>query len=398
MFSKWIHSHRDLPLKINQWANIIRWEMRTRPFLRTSEFLWQEGHTAHASSEEAMEFSKTILDLYAQFVEEILAIPVIKGEKSPSERFAGAENTFTIEAMMGNGWALQSGTSHYLGQNFAKAFDVFFQNEQNKRELVWATSWGVSTRLIGALIMTHSDDKGLVLPPRIAPIQVVIVPIITGKEEKDKIVLQKCRELQNQLSSDPFCALRCHVDDRKSIRHGAKYFEWERKGVPLRIDVGMKDLEKGKLPMTVRFSGEKLSLPLSDEDYYHPNRCENEESIVNLVRDQLKSIQQEMFSQAKKRNSERLYQQISSYEEMKKAMEETSSSPLGFYLVPWKDNTVNEEFIKKDCKATIRCFPFEDQNNDKNNNNNLTLSSLDGKNCFYSGEPATHWAIFARAF
>jgi prolyl-tRNA synthetase len=398
MFSKWIHSHRDLPLKINQWANIIRWEMRTRPFLRTSEFLWQEGHTAHASSEEAMEFSKTILDLYAQFVEEILAIPVIKGEKSPSERFAGAENTFTIEAMMGNGWALQSGTSHYLGQNFAKAFDVFFQNEQNQRELVWATSWGVSTRLIGALIMTHSDDKGLVLPPRIAPIQVVIVPIITGKEEKDKIVLQKCRELQNQLSSDPFCALRCHVDDRKSIRHGAKYFEWERKGVPLRIDVGMKDLEKGKLPMTVRFSGEKLSLPLSDEDYYHPNRCENEESIVNLVRDQLKSIQQEMFSQAKKRNSERLYQQISSYEEMKKAMEETSSSPLGFYLVPWKDNTVNEEFIKKDCKATIRCFPFEEQNNDKNNNNNLTLSSLDGKNCFYSGEPATHWAIFARAF
>jgi prolyl-tRNA synthetase len=398
MFSKWIHSHRDLPLKINQWANIIRWEMRTRPFLRTSEFLWQEGHTAHASSQEAKEFSKTILDLYAQFVEEILAIPVIKGEKSPSERFAGAENTFTIEAMMGNGWALQSGTSHYLGQNFAKAFDVFFQNEQNQRELVWATSWGVSTRLIGALIMTHSDDNGLVLPPRIAPIQVVIVPIITGKEEKDKIVLQKCRELQNQLSSDPFCAVRCHVDDRKSIRHGAKYFEWERKGVPLRIDVGMKDLEKGRLPMTVRFSGEKLSLPLSDEDYYHPNRCENEESIVNLVRDQLKSIQQEMFSQAKKRNNERLYQQISSYEEMKKAMEETSSSPLGFYLVPWKDNTANEEFIKKDCKATIRCFPFEDQNNNQTNNINLTLSSLDGKKCFYSGEPATHWAIFARAF
>jgi prolyl-tRNA synthetase len=398
MFSKWIHSHRDLPLKINQWANIIRWEMRTRPFLRTSEFLWQEGHTAHASSQEAKEFSKTILDLYAQFVEEILAIPVIKGEKSPSERFAGAENTFTIEAMMGNGWALQSGTSHYLGQNFAEAFDVFFQNEQNQRELVWATSWGVSTRLIGALIMTHSDDKGLVLPPRIAPIQVVIVPIITGKEEKDKIVLQKCRELQNQLSSDPFCAVRCHVDDRKSIRHGAKYFEWERKGVPLRIDVGMKDLEKGRLPMTVRFSGEKLSLPLSDEDYYHPNRCENEESIVNLVRDQLKSIQQEMFSQAKKRNNERLYQQISSYEEMKKAMEETSSSPLGFYLVPWKDNTANEEFIKKDCKATIRCFPFEDQNNNQTNNINLTLTSLDGKKCFYSGEPATHWAIFARAF
>ena len=225
MFGKWINSYRDLPLKINQWANVVRWELRTRPFLRTAEFLWQEGHTAHASSECARECATKALEMYASVCKDLLAMPVVKGSKSPLERFAGADDTLTIEALMQNGWALQSGTSHILGQNFAKAFDVFFQNENGDRELVWATSWGVSTRLIGALIMTHSDDKGLVVPPRIAPLQVVIVPI----KQENEAVRKKVDELFFALKK---AGIRVKIDDRDNMRPGAKYFEWERKGVP----------------------------------------------------------------------------------------------------------------------------------------------------------------------
>jgi prolyl-tRNA synthetase len=371
MFNSWIHSHRDLPLKINQWANIVRWEMRTRPFLRTSEFLWQEGHTAHASSQEAFAFSQRILDMYAEFCQDVLAIPVVKGEKSPSERFAGAEATLTIEALMQNGWALQSGTSHFLGQNFARAFEVHFQNENNERELVWATSWGVSTRLIGALLMTHSDDKGIVLPPRVSPHQVVLVPILTGKEEKDQKVLGKCHEILRALEE---ASVRAHLDDRRNLRHGAKYFEWERKGIPLRIDVGLRDLEKNASPMTERVGGEKVSVSLDPAQ------------LVPAVLSSLSSLQTRLLSRAQERLQQRTYR-LSDYSEMKRLMADPAHAP-GFYLVPWRDNAEAEEFIKTDSKATIRCFPFE-------HNSSPPDASV---RCFYSKEPATHFAIFARAF
>jgi len=240
-----IPSHdRDLPLKVNQWANVMRWELRTRPFLRTSEFLWQEGHTAHATADDAMIEAKTMMNQYASLCEELLAIPVIRGCKSPSERFAGAEETYTIEALMQNGWALQSGTSHFLGQSFGKAFDVTFQDTQGKQQDVWGTSWGVSTRLLGALIMTHSDDAGLVLPPRVAPVQVVIVPIEPKKNDiEGKAALTK--SLDELIASLKKAGLRVKLDDRDYVRTGAKYFEWERKGVPLRIELGPRDISNG---------------------------------------------------------------------------------------------------------------------------------------------------------
>lgn len=355
---------------MNQWANVVRWEMRTRPFLRTTEFLWQEGHTAHATATEAVGLAQEILDMYAEVCQDILAMPTVKGRKSPAERFAGADDTYTIEALMQNGWALQSGTSHFLGQNFARAFDVFFQDEKGGRELVWATSWGVSTRLLGAMIMTHSDDKGLVLPPRVAPVQVIIVPIIpaTGDEK----VAQKALELKQALTKQ---GLRVRIDDRPNMRPGAKYFEWERKGVPLRIELGARDLEKQVATIASRIGSTKSTLSITDITLFAANTAQ-----------QLDEVHDGLLNAAKQRLEQRTYSP-KDYNAMK-AMMEAGGDQAGFYLVPWKCDRNNEAAIKEDCKATIRCYPLT-----RNEQPPAT-----GVKCFYSGEQATHMAIFARAF
>lgn len=370
MFGKWINSYRDLPLKINQWANVVRWELRTRPFLRTAEFLWQEGHTAHASKEDAMETAMAALDMYSTVCKEMMAMPVIRGNKSPSERFAGADDTLTIEALMQNGWALQSGTSHFLGQNFARAFDVFFQNEKGDRELVWATSWGVSTRLLGALIMTHSDDKGLVLPPPVAPLQVVVVPIKQDNED----VRKKVDEIFLVLKK---AGIRVKVDDRENMRPGAKYFEWERKGVPIRLDVGPRDVENDAAMMVTRHDGAKDTISTGD-------------NLVNFIKETMDNVHNDLYAAASDRLAKKTFR-LDSYDTMKSMVEKAGDGDLesaGFYLVPWKCNKANEEAIKGDCKATIRCYPFE--------HNQAPPAA--GTKCFYSGEDATHMAIFARAF
>lgn len=370
MFGKWINSYRDLPLKINQWANVVRWELRTRPFLRTAEFLWQEGHTAHASKEDAMATAMAALDMYSSVCKDMLAIPVIKGNKSPSERFAGADDTLTIEALMQNGWALQSGTSHFLGQNFARAFDVFFQNEKGDRELVWATSWGVSTRLLGALIMTHSDDKGLVLPPPVAPLQVVIVPI----KQENEDVKKKVDEMFYALKK---AGIRVKVDDRENMRPGAKYFEWERKGVPIRLDVGPRDVENNAAMLVTRHDGSKKTISTGDD-------------FIATITDAMVNQHKALFETASERLSKKTFH-VDSYDSMKEMIQKAGHGDLdsaGFYLVPWKCSEINEESIKTDCKATIRCYPFV---------HNQTPPAQ-GTKCFYSGEEATHMAIFARAF
>mmetsp|Transcript_31541 Transcript_31541/g.66781 ORF Transcript_31541/g.66781 Transcript_31541/m.66781 type:complete len:674 (-) Transcript_31541:803-2824(-) len=376
MFKKWIVSHRDLPLKVNQWANVMRWEMRTRPFLRTSEFLWQEGHTAHATAEGALDDSKAMLDQYAELCEHLLAMPVVKGAKSPSERFAGAEETFTIEALMQNGWALQSGTSHFLGQSFGKAFDVTFQDAKGKQQDVWGTSWGVSTRLIGALIMTHSDDAGLVLPPRVAPVQVVVVPIPPKKnDEEGKVALNDA--LDKLVVDLKGAGLRVKVDDRDFVRNGAKYFEWERKGVPLRIELGPRDVKGGFCVFKYRAGSEgKETVNLGE--------------AADAATKGLNDFQKYLLDAAK----ERLAAGVNintTYEEMKKALESDEASMYpgaGLFLVPWKCDATNEEKIKEECKATIRCYPTDVNE----------MGMAEGKKCFYSGEDATHMALFGRAF
>lgn len=369
---------RDLPLKVNQWANVMRWEMRTRPFLRTSEFLWQEGHTAHATAEGALEDARSMLENYASLCENLLAIPVVRGVKSPSERFAGAEETFTIEALMQNGWALQSGTSHFLGQSFGKAFDVTFQDTDGEQKDVWGTSWGVSTRLLGALIMTHSDDNGLVLPPRVAPIQAVIVPIPPKKnDEESKVAMEKA--LDDMVAGLKAEGIRVKVDDRDYIRNGAKYFEWERKGVPLRIELGPRDVKNDVCIFKYRAgegSSEKLAVNLKD--------------VSKSAAEGLEAMQQELFEFAKNRLDEGITMDVT-YDEMKEALEndEASSYPgNGLYLVPWKCDAENEDKIKTECKATIRCYPLEAND----------AGMHKGKKCFYSGEDATHMALFGRAF
>jgi len=366
----------DLPLKINQWANVMRWELRTRPFLRTSEFLWQEGHTAHADREGAVEDAVTMLDNYAKLCKELLAIPVVKGCKSPAERFAGAEETYTIEALMQNGWALQSGTSHFLGQSFGKAFDVTFQDKNGNQSDVWGTSWGVSTRLIGALIMTHSDDAGLVLPPKVAPVQVVIVPIQPKKNDiEGKAAME---EALDKLSADLKAAgLRVKVDDRDFVRNGAKYFEYERKGVPLRIELGPRDLAKGECVFKYR-AGDEGKIPTTLND------------AASAAVAGLDSMQQKLYDAA----AQRLQDGINTgatYQEMRDALEGDEAGEFmgsGLYLVPWKCDPENEGKIKEECKATIRCYPIE-HNGD---------GAVEGKSCFYSGETATHMALFGRAF
>ncbi|KAL3916248.1 MAG: hypothetical protein SGILL_005263, partial [Bacillariaceae sp.] len=378
MFRKWINSHRDLPLKVNQWANVMRWEMRTRPFLRTSEFLWQEGHTAHATEEGALEDAKGMMETYATLCEELLAIPVVRGVKSPSERFAGAEETFTIEALMQNGWALQSGTSHFLGQSFGKAFDVTFQDTNGEQKDVWGTSWGVSTRLLGALIMTHSDDNGLVLPPRVAPIQVVIVPIPPKKNDKEgKAAMEKA--LDKLVDDVKAQGLQVKVDDRDFVRNGAKYFEWERKGVPLRIELGPRDVKNDVCVFKYRAgpgSDEKTSIKLGNAAV---------EASEGLER-----MQKGLLDDARSRLDIGITKGVT-YDEMKAALENDEASNYngkGLFLVPWKCNAENEEQIKSECKATIRCYPLD--------TNEQGLHQ--GQKCFYSGDTATHMALFGRAF
>ncbi|NOZ07975.1 MAG: proline--tRNA ligase [FCB group bacterium] len=359
-YKKWIKSYRDLPLLINQWANVVRWEMRTRLFLRTSEFLWQEGHTAHATEAEAREEARRMLEVYREVAEDVLAIPVLTGSKSESERFAGAVDTLCIEAMMGDKKALQAGTSHYLGQNFARAFDVKFQNEKNEEELVYATSWGVSTRLVGAVIMTHGDDKGLRLPPRLAPIQVVILPIIRSDEDDAQVKAY----LKTTLEKLESAGVRVHLDDRKKISAGFKFNEWEMKGVPLRMEVGPRDMANQKVFMARRDTGEKFALEIDSAA----------EKIVEL----LTEIQENLYRQARQFREANTFR-AKDYGEFKELIESG-----GFIKCGWDGTPETEAAIKEETKATIRLIPFD--------------SDPAGKVCIYSGRPAKYEVIFARAY
>jgi len=333
-YKNWIHSYRDLPLMCNQWCNVMRWEMRTRPFLRTSEFLWQEGHTAHATREEAEAEAQKMLHVYADFAEQWMAVPVVRGVKSETERFAGALDTYTIEAMMQDGKALQSGTSHFLGQNFAKAFDVTYLNKDNKPEYVWATSWGVSTRLIGALIMTHSDDNGLVLPPKLAPVQVVIIPITKGAEQLAAIT-EKLRPVMDELKK---AGISVKYDDADNKRPGFKFADYELKGVPVRLVMGGRDLENGTLEIMRRDTLEKETVPV--------------EGIAERVEKLLDEIQQSLFSRAKARLDANTHV-CEDYEEFKEKIKDG-----GFFLCHWDGTAETEAKIKEETQATIRCVPF----------------------------------------
>ena len=333
-YKNWINSWRDLPLMCNQWCNVMRWEMRTRPFLRTSEFLWQEGHTAHATREEAEEEARKMLHVYAEFAEKWMAVPVVQGVKSETERFAGALDTYTIEAMMQDGKALQSGTSHFLGQNFAKAFDVTYLTKENKQEYVWATSWGVSTRLIGALIMTHSDDNGLVLPPRLAPIQVVIIPISKGNEQLAAI----SKALEPVIAQLKAKGISIKYDDADNKRPGFKFADYELKGVPVRLVMGARDLENGTVEIMRRDTLEKETRPL--------------EGIADYVENLLDDIQENIFLKAKAYRDERIYE-CDNYEEFKEKVKEG-----GFFLCHWDGTAETEAKIKEETQATIRCVPF----------------------------------------
>lgn len=360
-YKGWIQSYRDLPLLINQWANVVRWEMRTRLFLRTAEFLWQEGHTAHATKEEAIEETERMLDVYAEFAENFMAMPVIKGLKTPSERFAGADETYCIEALMQDGKALQAGTSHFLGQNFAKAFNVKFADKDGKQEYVWATSWGVSTRLMGALIMTHSDDNGLVIPPKLAPLQVVIVPIYKGEEE-----LQKLREKIGPIISELKAnGVSVKLDDDDKQRPGWKFAEYELKGVPIRLAMGMRDLANNVIELARRDNLTKETVPF--------------DGLANRIVNLLDEIQKSMLTKARQFRDNNIHM-VSTFEEFKKVLDEKG----GFISAHWDGTPETEEKIKELTKATIRCIPL---------NNKLE----DGL-CVYSGKPSKQRVLFARAY
>ncbi len=333
-YKNWIHSWRDLPLMCNQWCNVMRWEMRTRPFLRTSEFLWQEGHTAHATKEEAENEARLMLSVYARFAEQWMAVPVVQGVKSETERFAGALDTYTIEAMMQDGKALQSGTSHFLGQNFAKAFDVTYLNKENKPEYVWATSWGVSTRLVGALIMTHSDDNGLVLPPRLAPLQVVIIPI-ANKPEQLAAVSGKVEPIVKELKAK---GISVKYDDSDNKRPGFKFADYELKGVPVRLVLGARDIENGTIEVMRRDTLEKETRSI--------------DGIAGYVGTLLGEIQQNIFDKAKAARDARIYE-CDNYEEFKERIKDG-----GFFICPWDGTAETEARIKEETQATIRCVPF----------------------------------------
>ncbi len=357
----WIQSYRDLPILINQWANVVRWEMRTRLFLRTAEFLWQEGHTAHATAEEAVAETKQMLDVYATFVEGWLALPVIKGVKTPNERFAGALDTYCIEALMQDGKALQAGTSHFLGQNFAKAFDVKFTGKDGKQDFVWATSWGVSTRLMGALIMAHSDDEGLVLPPKLAPIQVVIVPIYNSDASFDAIT-EKVNELIPKLRSK---GISVKYDNRDTQRPGFKFAEWELKGVPVRMAIGPRDLENGTVELARRDTKEKKVYQL--------------ENIENEIAQLLEDIQTAIYQKALDFRSNNITK-VENYDDFVKVLDEKG----GFVSAHWDGTPETEEKIKEQTKATIRCIPLD--------------NAQEAGVCILTGKPSTQRVLFARAY
>jgi prolyl-tRNA synthetase len=359
-YRKWIQSYRDLPLLVNQWANVVRWEMRTRLFLRTAEFLWQEGHTAHATKEEALEETDKIINLYSDFAQDFMAMPVVIGAKSENERFAGALETYTIEALMQDGKALQAGTSHFLGQNFAKAFDVKFATKEGTQEYVWATSWGVSTRLMGALVMTHSDDKGLVLPPKLAPFQVVIVPIYRNDEQLEKIkeiVLEIKSSLEQRNITVKF-------DDRDTHKPGWKFAEYELKGVPVRLAIGMRDVENGTIEVARRDTLEKETLKV--------------ENIDVQVEDLLNKIQKNLFDKANNFREENTFN-ADSYEEFKELIERG-----GFVYAHWDGTSETEEIIKNETKATIRCIP--------------ETSEINEGKCVFSAKKSKQRVLFAKAY
>lgn len=360
-YKNWIQSYRDLPILINQWANVVRWEMRTRLFLRTAEFLWQEGHTAHATQEEAIEETEKMLEVYAEFAEKYMAMPVIKGFKTPSERFAGADETYCIEAMMQDGKALQAGTSHFLGQNFAKAFDVKFTNKEGKMDYAWATSWGVSTRLMGALIMAHSDDDGLVLPPKLAPIQVVIVPIFKGEEQLNAIY-EKAQPLMNALKQ---AGISVKFDDDEKNKPGWKFAEYELKGVPVRIAMGARDLENGTIEIARRDTLEKQTIQL--------------EGALEYIQHLLDTIQENIYQKALNFRNENITK-VDSYEEFKQVLETKG----GFISAHWDGTAEEEEQIKEETKATIRCIPLDAEEEE-----GVSL---------ISGKPSKKRVIFAKAY
>jgi len=360
-YKNWIQSYRDLPILVNQWANVVRWEMRTRLFLRTAEFLWQEGHTAHATSQEAIEETTKMINVYADFVENWMGVPVVIGTKTENERFAGAIETFCVEALMQDGKALQAGTSHFLGQNFAKAFDVKFTSKEGKLDYVWATSWGVSTRLIGALIMAHSDDNGLVLPPQLAPIQVVIIPIYKTDEEFEKIK-SKAKEIQTSLQKHN---ISVKLDDRDTQKPGWKFAEYELKGVPVRIAIGPRDLENGSVEIARRDTLEKATY--------------SENTIVETVKFLLEDIQTNIYNKAKQFRSDKTTS-VDTYDDFKKVLDEKG----GFILAHWDGTSETEEKIKEETKATIRCIPLNSQPEDGI--------------CVYSGKPSKRKVLFARAY
>ena len=359
-YKTWIQSYRDLPILVNQWANVVRWEMRTRLFLRTAEFLWQEGHTAHATAAEAIAETKQMLDVYADFVENWMAVPVIKGVKTPNERFAGAEDTYCIEALMQDGKALQAGTSHFLGQNFAKAFDVKFSDQNNKQEYVWATSWGVSTRLIGGLVMTHSDDEGLVLPPRIAPIQVVIVPIYKGEEQK-AILDAKVGEMVQSFKA---AGIRVKYDNTDHARPGWKFAEYELKGVPIRIAIGARDLENKQVELARRDTKEKSSVAM--------------EGLTQTVENLLVEIQNNLFERAKQYREEHITK-ADTWEDFLNILD----NKTGFVLAHWDGTAETVDKIKELAKATIRCIPLD--------------NPLENGKCILTGNASTQRVLFARA-
>ena len=360
-YRRWIQSYRDLPLLINQWANVVRWEMRTRLFLRTAEFLWQEGHTAHATEQEAIEEAEKILDIYAEFAEEHMAVPVIKGTKTEGERFAGAVETYCIEALMQDGKALQAGTSHFLGQNFAKAFDVKFANKEGQQDYVWATSWGVSTRLMGALIMTHSDDNGLVLPPKLAPIQVVIVPIYKGLDQLEAIS-DKIMPLVKELRAN---GITVKYDDRDTHKPGFKFNEYELKGVPVRLAIGQRDLQNDTFEVARRDTLEKETVSSS--------------MVVQHIEQLLKDIQDNIFNKAHNYREDHITK-VDSYEEFKELVD----SKGGFFLAHWDGTAATEEKIKEETKATIRCIPLGGEKEEGS--------------CMVTGKPSQQRVLFAKAY
>ncbi|RAV99929.1 proline--tRNA ligase [Pseudochryseolinea flava] len=360
-YKKWIQSYRDLPILVNQWANVVRWEMRTRLFLRTAEFLWQEGHTAHATADEAVKETVQMLEVYAEFAEKFMALPIIKGRKSEGERFPGAVDTYCIEAMMQDGKALQAGTSHFLGQNFANAFDVQFTNKEGKLDYVWGTSWGVSTRLMGALVMAHSDDDGLVLPPKLAPIHVVIVPIFKHEEELNKIA-EKAKEITASLKKQGYTV---KFDSRDTHKPGFKFAEWELKGVPVRLAIGPRDMENGTVEVARRDTKEKQVMKIDE--------------VATKIPALLDEIQENIYNRALTFRTN-LTTKVETYDEFKKVLDEKS----GFVLAHWDGTPETEAAIKEETKATIRCIPLD--------------AVEEAGKCIYSGKPSNKRVIFARAY